>query len=152
MLIQGMEHAKLAPPESYICEGCIYGKQCHKPFTESHTSRELMELVHSDLIGPIRIPSINKARYVLTFIEHRSQYLKCYFLKSKDVYVVLEHFKEYKIWAENITERKIKILRTDGGREYLNAQMEIYLKETGIEHQHTIPYTPQQNGIAECFN
>ena len=110
MLVQGMEHAKLALPKSYICEGCIYGKQCHKPFTESHTLRELMELVHSDLIGPIRIPSINKARYVLMFIEHRSQYPKCYFLKSKDAHIVLEHFKEYKIWVENIIERKIKII------------------------------------------
>ena len=69
-----------------------------------------MELVHSDLIGPIKVLSINKARYVLTFIEHQSQYPKYYFLINKDSKTVLEHFKEYKIWAENITEKKIKIL------------------------------------------
>jgi transposase InsO family protein len=111
-----------------------------------------MELVHSDLIGPIKVPSINRAWYVLTFIEHRSRYPKCYFLMSKDSEVVLERFKEYKAWAENITERKIKILRTDGGREYINMHMKAYLKGHGIEHQHTVPYTPQQNGIAERFN
>jgi transposase InsO family protein len=151
-LVQGMEHANLAPPISHVCEGCIYGKHCRTPFTESHTSRELMELVHSDLIGPIRVPSINRARYVLTFIEHRSRYPKCYFLMSKDSEVVLERFKEYKAWAENITERKIKVLRTDGGREYINMHMKAYLTGHGIEHQHTVPYTPQQNGIAERFN
>ena len=111
-----------------------------------------MELVHSDIIGPIRVPSINKSRYVLTFIEHRSRYPKCYFTKAKDASTILKHFKQYKAWAENITERKIKILRTDGGGEYLNADMQAYLKECGIEHQHTVPYTPQQNGIAERFN
>src|SRR5271170_468109 len=151
-LVQGMEDLTLTPPEPHVCEGCMYGKQSQEPFKDSHTQKELMELVHSDIIGPIRIPSINKSRYILTFIEHRSRYPKCYFTKTKDASTILGHFKEYKAWAENITERKIKILRTDGGGEYLNVEMRAYLKEHGIEHQHTVPYTPQQNGIAERFN
>jgi hypothetical protein len=148
-LVQGM--AKIFP-EQQICEGCIYGKQCRKPFTESKTQRILMELVHSDILGPIKVPSLNKARYVLIFIEHRSRYPKCYFLRNKSAETILKHFKEYKAWAENITGQKIKILRTDGGGEYINLQMTAFLKENGIEHQHTVPYTPQQNGIAERFN
>ena len=151
-IVQGMSKINLTPPTSHICEGCIYGKQCRKPFAESTTQRELMELVHSDIMGPIKVPSLNKSRYVLTFIEHRSRYPKCYFTTNKDAQTVLKHFKEYKVWAENITERKIKILRTDGGREYINTVLDEYLKENGIEHQHTVPYTPQQNGVAERFN
>ena len=151
-LVHGMDNVKLVPPESNVCEGCMYGKQSRKPFAESKTQRMLMELVHSDVIGPIRVPSINKARYILTFIEHRSRYPKCYFLENKEAQMVLKHFKEYKAWAENIMEKKIKILHTDGGREYINSPLDIYLKECGIEHQWTVPYTPQQNGIAECFN
>ena len=65
---------------------------------------------------------------------------------------MLMYFKEYKAWVENITEQMIKILHTDGGGEYINIQMKVYLKENGIEHQHTIPYTLQQNGITEYFN
>ena len=84
MFVNGMENIMLVPPEPNICEGCIYGKQCRKPFAESNTPQKLMELVHSDLIGPIKTPSINQARYVLTFIEHQSRYPKCYFLKNKD--------------------------------------------------------------------
>ena len=71
-LVHRMGNIVLTPPEPNICEGCIYGKQCRKRFAESNTKRELMELVHSDIMGPIKVPSINKARYVLTFIEHRS--------------------------------------------------------------------------------
>ena len=92
-----MEYTKLVPPKLYIYKGCIYRKQCYKSFIESHTLKELIKLVYSNLIRPIRVPSINKARYVLMFIEHRSQYPKYYFLKSKDTHIVLEYFKEYKI-------------------------------------------------------
>ena len=72
------------------------GSKYQKSFAKSNTLRVLMELVHSDLIEPIKTPSINKLRYILTFIEHRSQYPKCYFLKNKDSQMVLKHFKEYK--------------------------------------------------------
>src|SRR5579871_3822923 len=111
-----------------------------------------MELVHSDLLGPIRIPSIAGSRYVLTFIEGKSHFPKCYYLKTKEGNVVLEKFKEYKTWPENVTGKRIKILRTDGGGEYVNNAMSKYLEEYGIEHQRTVPYTPQQNGVSERFN
>src|SRR5579871_4728247 len=111
-----------------------------------------MELVHSDLLGPIRIPSIAGSRYVLTFIEGKSHFPKCYYLKTKEGNVVLEKFKEYKAWAENVTGKRIKILRTDGGGEYVNNTMSKYLEECGIGHQRIVPYTPQQNGISERFN
>ena len=53
-LVHGMENVDLIPPSSsLICEGCMYGRQCCKPFTESNTPRDLVELVHSNLIGPI---------------------------------------------------------------------------------------------------
>jgi len=104
ILVQGLDDVDLTPPELQICEGCIYGKQCRKPFTESKTQRKLMKLVHSDILRPIKVPSLNNARYVLTFIEHWSQYPKCYFLQNKDAESVLMYFKEYKAWAENITE------------------------------------------------
>jgi len=111
-----------------------------------------MELVHSDLLGPIRVPSIAGSRYVLTFIEGKSHFPKCYYLQSKEGAVVLDKFKEYKAWAENVTGRKIKILRTDGGGEYVNKRFKEFLNENGIEHQRTVPYTPQQNGVSERFN
>ena len=61
-------------------------------------------------------------------------------------------FKQYKKWIENLTEKKIKILRTDNGGEYLSKAFMTYLTEHGIIHQTTVPYTPQQNGTAERLN
>ena len=65
---------------------------------------------------------------------------------------MLEKFKEYKAWAENITGKKIKILRTDGSGEYVSRAFEAFLCESGITHQKTVPYTLQQNGVSERFN
>lgn len=47
---------------------------------------------------------------------------------------------------------KIKTLRTDNGKEYLNSHMTELLRRSGIKHQTSTPYTPQQNGLAERMN
>ena len=53
---------------------------------------------------------------------------------------------------ENKLSTKIKALRTDRGREYLSEQFKIFCYEKGIARQLTIPYTPQQNGVAKRRN
>ncbi|XP_063392606.1 uncharacterized protein LOC134678087 [Cydia fagiglandana] len=58
-------------------------------------------------------------------------------------------FKEF---AENQSGKKLKILRTDNGTEFVNKQMDNYLKKFGIQHQLTVDYTPEQNGVAERAN
>ena len=50
---------------------------------------------------------------------------------------------------ENQTEKKIKVLRTDNGGEFCSKEFEEFSKKCGIAWQKTIPYTPQQNGVAE---
>ncbi|KAK4411887.1 Copia protein [Sesamum angolense] len=46
----------------------------------------------------------------------------------------------------------LKVLRTDRGREYLSEQFKRICEDKGIIRHLTIPYTPQQNGIAERRN
>ena len=53
---------------------------------------------------------------------------------------------------ENRLSTKIKALKTDQGREYLSEQFKKFCDEKGIARQLTIPYTPQQNGVAERRN
>ena len=61
-------------------------------------------------------------------------------------------FKQYKAWAETQTGKKIKCLRSDRGGEYMSAEFEKLLRDSGIEHDRTIPDSPQQNGRAERWN
>jgi transposase InsO family protein len=53
---------------------------------------------------------------------------------------------------QNQSSKKIKTVRTDNGREYVNENLGSYLREQGIKHEHSMPYTPQQNGVAERLN
>lgn len=133
------------------CETCAMGKQCRQPFTKSeYESKNILDLIHSDLVGPMETLSIGKSRYILTFIDDHSRKIFSYFLRNKsDVY---DTFLQFKNFVENQTERKIKILRTDNGGEYLPEKFDALIKKAGIQHQLTAPYTPQQNGVAERYN
>ena len=49
-------------------------------------------------------------------------------------------------------DEPIMKLRTDNGGEYLSKEFQAYLASNGIEHQLTVPHSPQQNGVAEWLN
>ena len=60
-----------------------------------------------------------------------------------------------KVWkelVENQSGKNIKFLRTDNGKEYVNKNLHQLCEECGIQMQHSTPYTPQQNGVAERKN
>jgi transposase InsO family protein len=61
-------------------------------------------------------------------------------------------FKVFKTEVENQLNKKIKVLRTDRGGEYTSGILDDFCKENGIVHHHTLPCTPQQNGVAERRN
>ncbi|MCO5550786.1 hypothetical protein L7F22_004277 [Adiantum nelumboides] len=54
--------------------------------------------------------------------------------------------------VENETGCKVQTLRTDRGGEYMSGAFKDFLGKKGIKHQCTMPYTPQQNGVAEKKN
>jgi transposase InsO family protein len=54
--------------------------------------------------------------------------------------------------VENQTEKRIKVLRTDKGGEFCGNKFDQFCKQSGIAHQNTTPYTPQQNGFVERMN
>ena len=88
--------------------------------------------------------------YVL-FINDYTRMMFIYPLKGKTSGEVLERFKEYKAKAEKHTGKEIKRLRTDGGGKY-QMWVSVYLKQVGIIHEMTAPYSLDQNGIAERAN
>ena len=53
---------------------------------------------------------------------------------------------------ERQTEKKVKELRTDNGGEFCSDAFDDYCRKEGVVRHHTIPYTPQQNGVAERMN
>lgn len=61
-------------------------------------------------------------------------------------------FKEFKCLVENQLNKKIKILRSFGGGEYIGNEFDFFLKQSGIRHQTTHSYTPKLNCLSERMN
>jgi transposase InsO family protein len=53
---------------------------------------------------------------------------------------------------ENLSERKIKILRSDNGGGYTSKEFVIFCRDVEIKRYLTTPYNPQQSGVAERKN
>lgn len=149
-LVNGVDYP--AEKEVPFCEACVEGKlsrKPHKPVGEIRSKRKL-QLVHSDVCGPMQTESIGGSKYFVTFIDDYSRCCKVYFMKQKSE--VLCKFKEFEKILSNECGQKIARLRTDNGGEYTSKEFQEYLKAQGIHHETTVPHTPQQNGVAERKN
>jgi hypothetical protein len=109
--------------EVNFCEHCIYGKQNHVRFPSRATREKgILELIHSDVFGPVPVPSLGGSLYYVSFIDDFSRKTWLYFLGKK--YEVFSKFKEFKSLVENQTDKKIKVLRTDNGGEFCGKEFE----------------------------
>jgi len=135
-----------------FCPVCSIGKQPRQKFVtaDSIRTKDIGEVIHSDVCGPIRITSVGGASYFLTFIDDFSRKSWVYFLKRKSE--VFEIFKNFRAHFRTQSGKPIKNLRSDGGGEYISKEFENWLSRKGIDHSMTPPDTPQLNGVAERLN
>nr|GFA53752.1 zinc finger, CCHC-type [Tanacetum cinerariifolium] len=129
------------------CKTCMLTKITRQPFKGVNQESKVLDLIHSGLCDFHANPSLGHNKYVITFIDDASRYCYVYLLHSK--HEALDKFKIYKQEVELQRQDLIKVLRTDRGGEYYDP---VYFQSTGIIHQTTAPYTPQQNGVAERKN
>jgi transposase InsO family protein len=147
--ITGLRELKV--DQEGICNGCAQGKNIKNPFPKRDSKAEgALELIHSDVCGPMPSSSISGYVFYVSFIDDYSRKTCIYFLKSKDE--VFSKFKEFKTLIENLSERKINILMSDNGGEYTSKEFVSFCKDVGIKRELTTPYNPQQNGVAERKN
>ena len=109
-----------------------------------------LEFVHSDLCGTMQTQSLAGSHYMLTFIDDFTRKTWVYFLKFKNE--VFEKFCHIKALVENESGKRINVLRTDRGGEYISKYFLRFCRENGIHKQFKSRYTPQQNGFAERKN
>ena len=134
--------------QSTPCDICHKAKQTREPFPLSdHKSVSIGDLIHCDIWGPYRVTSRDGFRYFLTIVDDFSRAVWVYLLKSKmEVCEYIENFIKL-IFTQ--FEKRVKIVRSDNGTEFVNNKMSILFNNLGIIHQTSCAYTPQQNGIAE---
>ena len=147
------------------CEACALGKMSRYSFpkkSQSRTSRPL-ELIHSDICGPMNVDSIGGSKCMQTFTDDFTRYVTAYFIKSKAE--VLSKLKEYLSMMKNKTGSHVESLRiaqedkvsaqkrrSDNGGEYTSCEFARFCKERGIPQEFSDPYTPEQNGVSERLN
>ena len=143
---------KIDSSNSDPCEHCCSGKQTQVPYSSvaGPRTKAPLELVHSDVRGPIKPCSIGGGEYFVSFVDDFSRYSTVFIMKSKSE--TFEKFKLFKCRVEKQSGNKIKALRTDNGGEYTSAEFNNFLSDEGIRHERTVPRTPQQNGVSERLN
>ena len=119
---------------------------------ENHifTATQILDVIHSDVMGPISITSWTGKRYILTFIDEFSRKSWIFLLEDKKEVprITINFFTYLKVQFKH----DIKSFHTDHGTEYENRKILNYCKKHGIVKTYSPPHSPQNNGLAERFN
>ncbi|GJS15048.1 putative ribonuclease H-like domain-containing protein [Tanacetum coccineum] len=149
-LVRGLPRLKFE--KDHLCSACQLGKSkkhTHKPKPEN-TNLEVLNTLHMDLCGPMRVQTINGKKYILVIVDDYSRFTWVKFLRSKDETpaVVIKFLKQIQVGLN----KTVRYVRTDNGTEFVNKDLTDYYERVGIFHQKTVSRTPQQNGVVERRN
>lgn len=135
-----------------VCGNCQLGKSHRQSFPDNATwrAKEKLELVHTDVCGPMRTASMSNNLYFILFIDDLTRMTWVYFLTNKSQ--VFSVFKKFKALVERQSSCKLKTLRSDNGTEYTSGEFNKFCEDLGIKHQFSVSYSPEQNGVSERKN
>ena len=74
------------------CEYCLAGKTTRKPFRKGTIAEIPLQLIHSDICGPMSVRARHDALYFITFINDFTSYGHVYLISHKSE--VLDCFKK----------------------------------------------------------
>ena len=101
-----------------VCESCVEGKMIKRLFSsKGNRAKDLLELVNTDVCGPINVIARGGYEYFITFIDDYSRYGYIYLMHRMSE--AFEKFKEFRAEAEKQLGKSIKTLQLDRGGEYL---------------------------------
>ena len=100
------------------CAHCLVEKQ-NKVSFHKHTplrKADVLELVHSDVCGPLKVRSLIGALYFVTFIDNYSRNMWVYTLKTNDQ--VFDVFNQFHALVKKQTGKKLNCILTNNSNEY----------------------------------
>ena len=130
--VQGMKLHNSSFSESF-CDICAANKLNRKPPSSKMALRRSskLELVYSDVRGPMETTSLGEHRYVVSFIDSYSRFARAHFMKHKSE--VLEKFRQF-CFDEGVPKIFSSLtLRSDGGGEYDNKVFDEFCFAQGIK-------------------
>ena len=91
-----------------VCKNCLVGKTTRKPFGKGIRAENPLQLVHSDICGPMNVRARSGASYFITFIDDYTRYGHVYLISHKSE--ALDCFRLYLNMVENQLDRIVKVL------------------------------------------
>ena len=115
---------------------CQLGKQskAKHPSTQTSTTSRPLELLHLDLMGPMRTKSLGGKRYIMVVVDDFTKYTWVILLRSKSD--APENIEALCTRLQNQKNMKINQIRSDHGKEFEDSYMEsfaldlVYLKNS----------------------
>ena len=102
--------------------------------------KAILERVHTDVCGPFSMESTVMQRYFVIFIDDFSCKCWIYFIHKKEK--TLTKFCELKALVEKESGKKIKVLRSKNGGEYVSQEFKDFCVAEGIKRELTASHNP----------
>ena len=133
------------------CETCLATKSKRAAVSKKAAPRFTVpgSLIHTDINGPMSVPTISGQRYAIGFIDDATRYVTVYLMKSKN-----EALSKFQAYIREMMPLGIPIglgstLQADNDSVYRDSRFADFAKQQGIKMRFSPPHTQAQNGIAE---
>ncbi|GKB66278.1 pol polyprotein [Tanacetum coccineum] len=103
---------------NHKCQTCVEAKMTRSSFHSVERKTDPLDLIHTDVCEFKSVPTRGDNKYFITFIGDCTKYYYVYLLKSKDE--AIDVLILYKNEVENQLNKKIKLVRSDRGGEYVS--------------------------------
>ena len=111
-----------------FCKVCHLAKQTRLPFGHSSIKTKAhFDLIHCDIWGAFRVPSISGAHYFLTIVDDFSRHTWAYLMFHK--YETLRILRNFFAQVKTQFNTYVKCLRADNGREFTSMLIFLTTKE-----------------------
>nr|GEZ67336.1 retrovirus-related Pol polyprotein from transposon TNT 1-94 [Tanacetum cinerariifolium] len=123
---------KLKFIKDHLCSSCELGKAKQKSFhiKTTSSSKRRLQILHTDLCGPMRVESFNGKKYVLVIVDDYSKYTWTHILRSKD------ETTEVLIGFLGLVQRglhaQVRTVRTNKGTKFLNKTLHTYFAKEDV--------------------
>jgi hypothetical protein len=136
-----------------ICSGCAFGKSHRTSFPKNRIRDKALQpgmLIHSDICGPMSVPSYGGSLYYILFQDDCTRYRFVFCIQKKSEALICFQRVCKAIFRD--TGFSVQTLRTDNASEYCSKRFSKYLEDAGIKHELSVPYNPEQNSVSEHSN
>ena len=132
-----------------LCTPCVGSKSTRvvrRDKSMTPTTNKLEE-VHADLWGPHDPPSQSGSSYAAILMCEHTRKTWTLYLRGKDDFV--DAFQAWLPRVEAESGCAMKMLRADGGGEFISTKLRLFCEKRGIDIKYASPYIHEENGLAE---